>query len=183
MVQNLSKSGNEIQIALWVERAQAGDVTSFENLYREFHQRLYLFASRMTGCVSLAEEVVQEVFIKAWRKLDYFRHDSQFYTWLRKIASHTVIDKLRAKNSAIYSNTIEIDELQLQGRERVGESDDLEKLISRLPSGARSVFILHDIEGYSHREISELIQVAEGTSKAQLHRARKLLREQLEVGK
>lgn len=165
---------------LLIGAAAEGCVESFEKIYHAYYRRIYLFAKRMTNSVNSAEDIVQETFIKAWQNLDSFRAESQFYTWLRTIASRIVIDKLRVKNAKVWQQMADYDEIYQAINSNAGQVRDLEKLIQLLPDGARSVFILHDIEGYKHREISELIDIAVGTSKAQLSRARKLLRENLE---
>ncbi len=171
------------QVSNWVKESQQGSVVAFENLYREFHQRLYLFCLRMSGVTGVAEELVQESFIKAWRALPEFRHDAGFYTWLRKIASRLAIDRLRLKNEKVWQNMTELDETEYLLTARSENSNsldnirDLEKLIALLPEGARNVLVMHDIEGYGHKEISALLGIAEGTSKAQVARARKLLRQ------
>lgn len=178
------KLGNESEVYdnmhQLISAAVEGCVVSFEKIYRAYHRRVYLFAKRMTNSVNSAEDIVQETFIKAWQNLGSFRAESQLYTWLRTIASRIAIDKLRVKNAKVWQQMADYDEVHKAINENVGQVRDLEKLIQLLPEGARSVFILHDIEGYKHREISELIDIAVGTSKAQLSRARKLLRESLE---
>ncbi len=163
----------------WVEAAQDGQVDAFENLYRLYHQRIYLYARRLTGSISAAEEVVQDTFIKTWQNLNSFRSESKFYTWLRTIASRIVIDRLRIKNAKIWQDSSEYEDVYSGSNSNLGQVKDLEKLISRLPDGARNIFVMHDIEGYKHQEIAQLIGIAPGTSKAQLFRARKLLRESL----
>ena len=163
----------------WISAAQKGDKDAYGKLYQHFHRRLYLFCWRMTGNTNSAEDVVQESFIKAWIGLEKFRFEASFYTWLRTIASRIIIDKLRLKESKVWQNTVDIDETIFTEKCNLDGSIDLEKLIRCLPDGARSVFIMHDIEGYGHREIAQLNGIAEGTSKAQLSRARKLLKNQL----
>jgi len=170
---------SEEQTAKWISAAADGCVKSFENIYLAYHRRIYLFAKRMTGSVSSAEDVVQESFIKAWQNLASFRSESQFYTWLRTITARIVLDRLRIKNAKVWQQMSEYDEVYAAINSNVGQVRDLEKLIELLPEGARSVFILHDVEGYKHKEISDLTGIAVGTSKAQLFRARKLLKESL----
>jgi len=167
------------QTEAWVFAAQQGQIDAFEKLYLTYHKRIYLFAKRMTGSVGAAEEVVQETFIKAWQNLASFRAESQFYTWLRSIASRITIDRLRMKNAKVWQEMSEFEDVYSSLNPNVGILRDLEKLIGQLPEGARSVFVLHDIEGYKHQEIADMTGIAAGTSKAQLSRARKLLREKL----
>ena len=122
---------------------------------------------------------MQDVFVKAWQKLSTFRFDSSFYTWLRTITTRLVIDSFRRKNAMVWKDTTEIDENHCINTANASDIRDLEKLIGLLPEGARNVFVLHDIEGYKHKEISSMTGIAVGTSKAQLSRARSILRAQL----
>ena len=167
------------KIASWVSSAKLGDLDAFEKLYLTFHKKIFLLAKRMTGTTSDAEDVVQETFVKAWQKLTSFRAESQFYTWLRSIATRVMIDRLRIKNAKIWQQALDYDEVLSAINSDMAQVKDLEKMIALLPIGARSIFIMHDIEGYKHVEIAEMTGVAVGTSKAQLFRARKLLRESL----
>ena len=167
------------QTDLWIRTAQQGSVDSFEKIYLHYHRRIYLFAKRMTGSISAAEEVVQETFIKAWQNLNSFRAESLFCTWLRTIATRICIDRLRVKNAKVWQQMCDYQEVYASVDSNPGQLRELENLINLLPAGARSVFVLHDIEGYKHDEIAKLTGIAAGTSKAQLFRARKILRENL----
>ncbi len=167
----------------WVNAAQSGDKLSFEKLYQETYRRLYLFCLRMTNSKENAEEAVQETYIKAWLALAQYRNEGDFYYWLRQIASRVVIDKLRLKESQIWQNSSELDINYPATTNELDKKIDLEKLIALLPEGARTVLILYDIEGFAHKEIAQLTGIAIGTSKAQLSRARTLLRTQLSVSK
>jgi RNA polymerase sigma-70 factor, ECF subfamily len=162
-----------------IKLAVDGDLLAFKKIYQSHHTRLYLYAKRMTGSAQEAEEVVQDAFVKVWQHLASFRAESQFYTWLRKIASRIIIDRLRVKNVKLWQQVAEYHDVHSSRDESNGQQRDLEKLIALLPEGARSVFIMHDVEGYTHSEISEIAGLAVGTSKAQLFRARKILRENL----
>ena len=164
------------EVSSWVLESKNGNVRAFELLYREFYQRLLMFTRRMIGSTEIAEEVVQESFVKAWQALPGFRQESGFYTWLRKIASRIVIDRLRLKSEKVWQKTVELDDSAIYNQLGAEHKIDLDKLIAKLPDGARNIFVLHDIEGYAHREISSMLEIAEGTSKAQLSRARSLLR-------
>ena len=166
-------------LELWITSAKLGEIDAFEKLYIAFHKKIFLFAKRMTGTTSDAEDVVQETFVKAWQKLTSFRAESQFYTWLRSIATRVMIDRLRVKNAKVWQEALDYEEVFTAINSNTGQVKDLEKMIGLLPAGARSIFIMHDIEGYKHNEIAEMTGVAVGTSKAQLFRARKLLRESL----
>ncbi len=174
-----NKQHQQIECARIVQDAIDGSTSAFETLYRQTHRRLLMYCWRIAKNESLAEELLQESYIKAWQALPDFRMDSQFYTWLRTIASRLMIDRLRLKSEKVWLNQTELDFEQSGYTQSIGESIDLERQIAMLPDGARSVLVMHDIEGYSHREISKMMDIAEGTSKAQLTRARQLVRKQL----
>jgi len=165
-----------------VDRAARGEVEAFEELYRENVGRIYLLCLRMCGDPSLAEELAQEAFIRAWQNLGSFRGDSAFSTWLHRVTVNVVLGDRRstARREARVKPAGEDLPVDLSVPEpSPGQALDLERSIAALPDGARTVFVLHDVEGYRHKEIARLTGVAEGTSKAQLHRARKLLRKAL----
>jgi RNA polymerase sigma-70 factor (ECF subfamily) len=136
----------------------------------------------MCGDPSLAEELTQEAFIRAWQRLGSFRGDSAFSTWLHRLSVNVVLGHLRSTKRRAERELPEVERFEPADADRApepGTAVDLERAINTLPQGARTVFVLHDVEGYRHREIAEIAGMAEGTSKAQLHRARKLLREVL----
>jgi RNA polymerase sigma-70 factor (ECF subfamily) len=165
-----------------VVRAASGDVAAFEELYRENTGRVYLLCLRMCGDPSLAEELAQEAFVRAWQKLGSFRGDSAFSTWLHRVTVNVVLGDRRstARREARVKPVGDDLPVNLSASgSSPGQALDLERSIAALPDGARTVFILHDVEGYRHKEIARLTGLAEGTSKAQLHRARKLLRKAL----
>lgn len=174
-------SNAEISDELMVSRAQRGDTRAFEALYRQHHRRIYALCCRMLIDRSLAEELVQEAFINAWRQLPNFRGDAKFSSWLHRIAVNAVISYQR-KNSRWLSwlKTGTDDIPESLAAETPGLKRDLEGAIAALPDRARQVFVLCDVEGYSHEEVGELLGVAVGTSKAQLFRARELLRGMLQ---
>ena len=163
-----------------VASAQRGDPRAFEGLYRLHVDRVYGLCLRMTGNVGEAEDCTQEAFIQAWNKLDKFRGDSAFGTWMHRIAVNAVLGRMRKSKR-------EQDRIQVVAETQTapvftgdtGELRDLSEAIDRLPEGARHVFVLSGVYGYSHEETSEMLGVAVGTSKAQLHRARRLLAQQL----
>jgi len=165
-----------------VGEALAGNVAAYEELYRDNVGRVFGLCLRMAGDASLAEELAQDVFVKAWQKLGSFRGESAFSTWLYPIAVNVTLSERRARRRRT-SRVMATDDLAPFDKptRREGPEDrmDLQKALEVLPDGARAVFVLHDVEGYKHHEIGEMIGVATGTSKAQLHRARKLLREAL----
>lgn len=165
-----------------VDRAAAGDVTAFEGLYRENVRRVFALCLRMCGSRSLAEELTQEAFVRAWQKLPTFRHESAFSTWLHRLTVNVVLGHQRRTGRRR-------DREASAGGEWYGDgiatapspavSVDLDRAIASLPERARTVFVLHDVEGYKHSEIAEVAAMAIGTSKAQLSRARRLLRKAL----
>jgi RNA polymerase sigma-70 factor (ECF subfamily) len=165
-----------------IRRAQRGDQAAFQQLYREHVGRVYALCLRLTGNAALAEERTQDVFVRVWRKLGSFRGESAFSSWLHRVTVNVVFMERRAagRRWARVEATADPEALE-RGRE--GPSPalalDLERAIAALPDGARQVFVLHDVEGYRHEEIAGLVGIAVGTSKAQLFRARRLLRESL----
>jgi RNA polymerase sigma-70 factor, ECF subfamily len=166
----------------WLNRARESDTRAFESLYRLHVDRVYGLCLRMTGNVSEAEDCTQEAFIQAWRQLGAFRGDSAFGTWLHRIAVNAVLGRMRKsrREQDRLRAVAEVDD----GPAAVGDSgglQDLERAMEELPSGARHVFVLHAVYGYSHDETGEMLGIASGTSKAQLHRARRLLAQQLNI--
>jgi len=164
----------------WVRLAQNADPGAFEKLYRANVAKVYGLCLRMTRNVSEAEDCTQEAFIQAWNKLDRFRGDSAFGTWLHRVAVNVVLGRMR--KSRREQDRIRAVSDVVPTRETVaddGELRDLEQAINELPSGARHVFVLHAVYGYSHGETGDMLGIAEGTSKAQLSRARRLLVQQL----
>ena len=165
-----------------VRRAQAGNAEAFELVYRAHAGRVYALCLRMSGDSGHARELVQDVFIRAWEKLAGFRGDSAFNTWLHRLAVNVVLmDRRLAKRRAEDQLTdAEGEERPIAAREApAGLRLDLEQAIAELPPMARQVLVLYDIEGFEHQEIGAMLGIAEGTSKAHLFRARRLLRERL----
>lgn len=168
-----------------VRRAQAGDRVAFEQLYRDNVGRVYALCFRMAGTADLAEELAQDVFVRAWQKLGSFRGESAFSSWLHPLTVNVALSERRSRRRRVarVMTTDDLTEFERPGpptRSDGPESGfDLERALATLPPGARAVFVLHDVEGYKHEEIAQLTGVATGTSKAQLHRARRLLREVL----
>jgi RNA polymerase sigma-70 factor (ECF subfamily) len=165
-----------------VRDARDGSLESFEALYRENVSRVYALCLRMCGERARAEDLTQEVFVRAWTRLGSFRGESRFSSWLHRLAVNVVLGDERSLGRRIEPVSVEAD-LEEAGEPvpapEPGRSRDLERAIASLPRGAREVLILHDIEGYRHQEIAEMTGRATGTCKAQLHRARMLLREAL----
>ena len=174
-----------------VARAQRGDVAAFEALYRANSPRVYALAIRLTGDAARAGELTQDVFVHAWQRLSAFRGDAAFASWLHRITVNTMFMRARSdrrRNARIVTESDADGPTESAGTDMpgsvpavdVGQAVDLERAIAALPPGARRVFVLHDIVGYRHDEIAHLTGLAEGTLRAQLHRARRLLMEALE---
>lgn len=171
-----------------IARAASGDRRAFERLYRAHVNHVFSICVRMCGSRTRAEELTQDVFVRVWEKLPLFRGESAFSTWLQRLAVNVVLNERRAEGrertrAAPEANHGEDgDEHDAFGSSApppVAERMDLEAALATLPPGARTVFVLHDVEGYTHEEIAEMLGVTSGGSKAQLHRARLLLREAL----
>jgi RNA polymerase sigma-70 factor, ECF subfamily len=167
-----------------LRRAQSGDVDAFEQLYREHSPRIYALCLRLkAGDKTDATELLQDVFVKAWRRLDTFRGDCAFASWLHRLAVNTMLESARSDGRRAARVLPMEDTSRLAGAARSSGIElkmDMESAIASLPKGARLAFVLHDVEGYQHQEIAEQLGVTVGTIKAQLHRARRLLRERLE---
>jgi RNA polymerase sigma-70 factor, ECF subfamily len=169
--------------AALVQRARTGDARAFERLYREHAGKVYGLCLRMTRDPALAEDCTQETFINAWRALDRFETRSSLGTWLHRIAVNVALAK-RRKASPVVVDTVPVEDEPIESEwtlETPIEVNEIETAIGELPQGARDVLVLHAIYGYSHAEAAQMLGVAEGTCKAQLHRARGLLRERLGV--
>lgn len=167
--------------AVDVALAASGNGHAFERLYRSHVARVHSLARRMTG-PEHADELTQDVFVRAWEKLGTFRGEAAFGTWLHRLAVNLILSR-RSRFGVERSRFDGEDEtlgLLPAAAPRPELMIDFERAIARLPEGARQVFVLHDVEGYRHDEIGELMGIAVGTSKAQLHRARMLLRSHLE---
>ncbi len=174
---------SHLNVADVIRRAQAGDRDAFEVIYREHSPRVYALCLRLSGGTRAeATELMQDVFIRAWRGLAKFRGDSAFSSWLHRLTVNAMLE-LRRSESRRTARVLFMDDPEEAGGVATNDSPDLqldlERAIAALPDGARMAFVLHEIEGYQHREIAAQLGVAEGTVKAQLHRARKLLIEAL----
>lgn len=161
-----------------VARAVSGDPDAFERLYRSQVGRIYALAARMAGDAQ-AEDLTQEIFIRAWERLATFRGQARFGTWLHRLAVNHVLTRMRSLKTW-RARHVEGDEilehLTAPRQAPPGLAGDLEGAIRSLPERARAVFVLYDVEGYSHEEIARMMDTSVGTSKSQLHRARMLLR-------
>jgi RNA polymerase sigma-70 factor (ECF subfamily) len=165
-----------------VRAAQGGDLHAFERLYRENERKVFGLCFRMASDPALAEELTQDVFVRAWQKLGSFQGRSAFSSWLYPLAVNVALSERRSRRRRTSHEMATDDPTPLERPEKPELPDsgiDLERAMASLPPGARAVFVLHDVEGYRHEEIANMTGMAEGTSKAQLHRARKLLRERL----
>ena len=164
-----------------VRRAADGDHDAFERLYRGHVGRVYSLAFRMVG-EGQAEDLPQEVFIRAWSKLDTFKGQAQFGTWLHRLAVNHILSRrttLRRREARHVAGDGILGRVVAPLKQTPGAALDIESALESLPPRAREVFVLYDVEGYSHDEIAEALGVSVGTSKSQLHRARMLMREQL----
>ena len=176
-------AGDQAADAALIARAKAGESSAFEDLYRRHVARLYALCVRLTGDPGLAEEVTQDVFVLAWRKLGEYRGESACASWLHRIAVNAVlgVHRTRRRRHAwmeAFRWFRGADQPASAGQ--AGLRVDLETAMARLPDGARTVFVLHDVEGYRHEEIALMLGIAPGTCKAQLHHARRRLRKELD---
>ena len=164
-------------------RCRAGDADAFEELYRQHARRLFSLVFRMTGSAEDAEDLLQEVFLQAHRKLAGFRGESTLGTWLYRLAMNHCLDHLRGRRAKMGRATESLDvedafepaahaPIVPTAVSRV----DLERAIAALPEGYRAAFLLHDVQGFEHREVAKILGVSEGTSKSQVHKARMKLR-------
>ncbi|MBW8312399.1 MAG: sigma-70 family RNA polymerase sigma factor [Rhizobium sp.] len=166
-----------------VRAAGAGDTGAFEQLYRKHSRRVYAVLWRLCGHEARAEDLLQEAFVRAWQALPAFRFESAFGTWLHRLAVNTALMELRSRRGGA---ALETDDEALESHatpdsagHRTALGLDLERAVATLPPRARAVLVLHDIEGWKHEEIAAELGMAVGSSKAQLHRARQLLRTRL----
>jgi RNA polymerase sigma-70 factor (ECF subfamily) len=166
-----------------VKRCRDGDLGAFEEMYRAHAGRLFSVAFRLLGNATDAEDLLQEIFMAAHRKLDTFRGEAALGTWLYRLATNLCLDHLRSRSgrSSQVTDSIE-DEQRLIDSTTSGLAEqtvtkmDIERAMAKLPEGCRAAFVLHDIEGLEHREVADVLGIAEGTSKSQVHKARTKLR-------
>ncbi len=166
-----------------VERCRSGDLGAFEELYRAHAGKLFSVACRMLGNPADAEDLLQEIFLSAHRKLESFRGEAALGTWLYRLATNHCLDYLRSRAARTnqVTDTLEDDAGQFEpgGRtlaEQTVTKMDLERALARLPEGCRAAFVLHDVQGLEHKEVAQALGIAEGTSKSQVHKARLRLR-------
>jgi RNA polymerase sigma-70 factor, ECF subfamily len=163
-----------------VEKAVDGSRDAFKELFMKNVSRIHSLCLRISADTYIAEELTQEVFIRAWEKLKTFQFDSKFSTWLHSIAVNQFLMYLRsAKRTSQKIEEFNREKSPETSKHQHDSRIDLEKAITKLSDQARAVLVLHDIEGYKHNEISKMMNIQIGTSKAHLHRARKILRKEL----
>lgn len=175
---------SEVTIDLIVRAAQRGDEHAFATLYDRHAPRIYAVCLRMSGDGGVASELLQDVFVRAWERLASFRGESAFATWLHRLAVNVVLESGR-RNQRRRRRVTGVADLPEDPPDRPGRSVDpgttidLESAMALLPETARRVFVLHDVEGYPHAEIAELLGMVEATARSHLFRARRQLRELL----
>jgi RNA polymerase sigma-70 factor (ECF subfamily) len=176
-----------------IERAKQGDAAAFQVLYDLHKRRVYSLCLRMTANTAEAEDLTQEAFLQLFRKIATFRGESAFSTWLHRMAVNVVLMKLRKKNLPIVPLEDAVEGDEETARKEPGAPDlnlagavdriELRQAVEELPPGYRKIFVLHDVEGYEHNEIADLIGCSIGNSKSQLHKARMRLRELLHTSR
>jgi RNA polymerase sigma-70 factor, ECF subfamily len=166
-----------------------GDMQAFEELYERYHRRVYNLCLRMTNDVAEAEDLAQEIFIHVYRKIGSFRGESAMMTWLHRVTVNKVLMHFRKNSVRRESTTADgespepvVKALETSRQSLAVDRIALDRAIAQLPPGYRAAFILHDVEGYEHAEIARICGTAVGTSKSQLHKARKKLHELLKEG-
>jgi RNA polymerase sigma-70 factor (ECF subfamily) len=175
--------GNRAAELLLLERCRNGELGAFEELYRQHSSRLFSLAVRMLGNQADAEDQLQEIFLSAHRKLESFRGESALGTWLYRLAMNQLLDYVRSRAARTGQLTDGLDDATVLAdagghrlADRAIERIDLERALAELPDGCRAAFLLHDVEGLEHKEVSDVLGIAEGTSKSQVHKARLRLR-------
>ena len=163
-----------------VARIRAGDTGAFEELYREHAPRLYALSCRMAGSTEDGEDLLQEIFLQAYRKIGSFKRDAAIGTWLYRLALNHCLDYVRSRQAKMnkLTETLDADASfePMARRDTPIARMDLERAMERLPEGCREAFVLHDVEGYDHKEVAGMLGIAEGTSKSQVFKARMKLR-------
>ena len=185
--------GDRLTEAEAIERAKQGDAEAFEILYHLHKRRVYSLCLRMTANTAEAEDLTQEAFLQLFRKLGTFRGESAFSTWLHRMAVNVVLMRLRKKGLAVVPLEETIETEEEAPKKELGAPDSvlagsvdrlqLERAIENLPPGYRTVFVLHDVEGYEHNEIAQIVGCSIGNSKSQLHKARMKLRDLLKTSR
>lgn len=175
-------SGHEPSVEDLVRQAQGGDPRAFEQVYHRTSERIYALCLRMSGDAQAAEELVQDAYVRAWERLGSFRGDALFTTWLHRLTVNLVLQDRRSRGRR-RAREVSSSDLERYGRtarrSMPGTRVDLERAIAALPTKARQVLVLRDVQGYKYNEIAEITGVSLGTVKAQIHRARGLVQEAL----
>jgi RNA polymerase sigma-70 factor (ECF subfamily) len=187
------QQGDRLSEATLIERAKLGDAEAFESLYNLHKRRVYSLCLRMTANTAAAEDLTQEAFLQLFRKIGTFRGESAFSTWLHRMAVNVVLMQLRKKGLSVVPLEDTMESEDEAPRKEPGADDprlagsidrmQLQKSIEALPPGYRMIFLLHDVEGYEHNEIAEMVGCSIGNSKSQLHKARMKLREFLKTSR
>ena len=187
------QQGDRLSEAEAIERAKQGDAAAFEALYNLHKRRVYSLCLRMTANTAAAEDLTQEAFLQLFRKIGTFRGESAFSTWLHRMAVNVVLMQLRKKGLPVVPLEENIETEEESPRKEPGADDprlagsidrmQLQRSIEALPPGYRMIFLLHDVEGYEHNEIAEMVGCSIGNSKSQLHKARMKLREILKTSR
>ena len=190
-VQRQASDPNEAEL---IERAKKGDAYAFQALYDKHKRRVYSLCLRMTSNTAEAEDLTQEAFLQLYRKIGTFRGESAFSTWLHRLSVNVVLMHLRKKSLPVVS----LEETTQPGEEDTPKKDfgaddlnlagsidrlQLQKAVDDLPPGYRTIFVLHDVEGYEHNEIAAIVGCSIGNSKSQLHKARMKLRDLLRMNR
>ncbi len=170
-----------------VARCMAGDADAFKQVYDAHATRLYNLAYRMSGTAAEAEDILQEIFLQAFRKLSSFRGQSSLGTWLYRLGVNLCLDRVRSKQGKMERATVGLDDergavvlpIARRRSDAVLDRLDLERAIEQLPASYKAAFLLHDVEGFEHHEVGTMLGIAEGTSKSLVHKARLRLRELL----
>lgn len=193
MTDPAQRQGNDSNEAELIERAKLGDAQAFQALYDKHKRRVYSLCLRMTANTAEAEDLTQEAFLQLYRKIGTFRGESAFSTWLHRLSVNVVLMQLRRKSLPVVSL-----EETTQGEEDTPKKDfgaedlalagsidrlQLQKAVDDLPPGYRTIFVLHDVEGYEHNEIATIVGCSIGNSKSQLHKARMKLRDLLKMNR
>ena len=187
------QQGNKLSEADAIERAKRGDAAAFEALYNLHKRRVYSLCLRMTANTASAEDLTQEAFLQLFRKIGTFRGESAFSTWLHRMAVNVVLMQLRKKGLPVVPLEETMETEEDAPRKEPGADDprlagsidrmQLQRSIKALPPGYRMIFLLHDVEGYEHNEIAEIVGCSIGNSKSQLHKARMKLRDLLKTSR
>jgi RNA polymerase sigma-70 factor (ECF subfamily) len=185
--------GGELSESEAIERAKQGDGDAFETLYDLHKRRVYSLCLRMTANAAEAEDLTQEAFLQLFRKIGTFRGESAFSTWLHRMAVNVVLMRLRKKNLPVVPLDDPLETEEESSKKEPGAPDpkltgsvdrmQIQRAVDALPPGYRTIFVLHDVEGYEHNEIAELVGCSIGNSKSQLHKARMKLRDLLKTSR